>query len=45
MYCYYSKKTFTGRAKLFRIIGDPDNQRQNKWNYIPPYIYIYIYTG
>jgi hypothetical protein len=29
---YYnsSKKMFIGRAKLIRIIGDPDNQRLDK---------------
>ena len=26
----YSKKTFTGRAKQIRIIGDLDNQRSDK---------------
>jgi hypothetical protein len=26
----YRKKMFTGRAKLTRIIGDPDNQRPDK---------------
>ena len=28
----YSKKMFTRRAKPFRIIGDPDNQRPDKWS-------------
>jgi len=23
---------FSGRAKLIRIIGDPDNQRPDKWS-------------
>ena len=27
------KKMFTGMAKLFRIIGDPDNQRPDNWSY------------
>jgi hypothetical protein len=28
----YSKKMFSGRAKQIRIIGDPDNQRPDKWS-------------
>ena len=28
----YSKKMFTGRAKQIRIIGEPDNQRPDKWS-------------
>ena len=28
----YSKKMFTRRAKPFRIIGDRDNQRPDKWS-------------
>jgi hypothetical protein len=27
----YSKKMFTGRAKQYRIIGEPDNQLPDKW--------------
>ena len=29
----YSTIMFTGRAKPIRIIGDPDNQRPDKWSY------------
>ena len=32
MQYYYSKKMFTRRAKLIRIIGDPDNQGPDKWS-------------
>jgi len=28
----YGEKMLTGRAKPIRIIGDPDNQRQDKWS-------------
>jgi len=28
----YNKKLFTGRAKQIRIIGEPDNQRADKWS-------------
>jgi len=27
----YSEEMFTGRAKLIRIIGDPDNKLPGKW--------------
>jgi hypothetical protein len=29
----YSTIMFTGRAKPIRIIGDPGNQRPDKWSY------------
>ena len=29
----YSKKMFSRRAKPIRIIGNPDNQRPDKWSY------------
>ena len=32
MYYNYSKKMFTGRAEPIRIIGEPDNQRPDKWS-------------
>jgi hypothetical protein len=32
MHYNYSKKMFTGRAKQTRIIGEPDNQRPDKWS-------------
>jgi len=28
----YSRNIFSGRAKLFRIIGGPDNQLPDKWS-------------
>jgi hypothetical protein len=28
----YRKMMFTGTAKLIGIIGDPDNQRPDKWS-------------
>jgi len=28
----YSMKMFTQRAKPIRIIGEPDNQRTDKWS-------------
>ena len=28
----YSKKMFSGRDKLIRIIGESDNQRPDKWS-------------
>ena len=28
----YSTKMFSGRAKPIRVIGDPDNQRSDKWS-------------
>ena len=28
----YSKNMFTGRANPNRLIGDPDNQRPDKWS-------------
>ena len=28
----YSKEMFTGRTKPIRIIGDPNNQRPDKWS-------------
>jgi len=31
-YNYYSKEMFTRRAKPIQIIGDPDNQRPDKWS-------------
>jgi hypothetical protein len=28
----YSKKMFNGKAKLIRLIGDPDEQLPNNWS-------------
>jgi hypothetical protein len=32
MWYAHSNKMFTRRVKRMRIIGDPDNQRPDKWN-------------
>ena len=38
----YSKKMFSGRAMSIRIIGDPGNQRPDKWTST---FYVYIHAG
>jgi len=32
MYYNYKKKMFTGKTQPIRIIGEPDNQRPDKWS-------------
>jgi len=35
---------FTGRAELIRIIGDPDNERPDKWSsaVLPGLRYVHV---
>jgi len=37
-----SKKMFTRRAKPIRIIGDPDNERPDKWSSTVPLCFIRV---